>query len=298
MGVIAILSSMAIDMIKVQSMTYYKSLNSIGKTQNKWAIYSNNQFINELLKGHRDSNYKDSISDFWYRQPLNFKINDNLYMATYVTDTGDCMNINALARGEATETEYNMAYNQFLTLMEALRIDNRRAKKSLEIISDWIDVDEIGKYETQYGLTLSHPRKPKNKALESISELYGIGIDEEIIDAIKPYSCPWKNIYINKLNINTVSDPILLHAFTMGNVSISKAKSAIKERPKEGFLTTKEAYEALNLKVDLFAGNLDVKSILFNSRTLFNVYGKVFESTAQHYYNSGSFIIIKRTISP
>ena len=298
LGVIAILSGLAMDMIKVQSLTYYKSLNGIAKTQNKWAVYSNNDFINELLARHRTSNYKDSISDFWYRKPLNFKITDNVYTATHLTDTGDCMNINALARGEASPQEYTMAYNQFLTLMESLQIENRTAKQSLEIISDWLDRDDIGKYETQYGLTLEIARKPKNKSLESISELYGIGIDDEIIDKITPYSCPWKNIYINKLNINTVSNPILLHAFTMGNVSLEKAKSVIKDRPKDGFSTTAEAYQALNLKQDLFAGNLDVKSILFNSKTFVNIYGKVFKSTAQHYYNSGNFIIIKRTISP
>lgn len=118
----------------------------------------------------------------------------------------------------------------------------------VDSLADWLDSDDDidGSYgaESVDYQSLQFPYRAANSWLVHVSELRLVrGVTSRIYQQIKPYVCVVPRDNTLKLNINTVSkdQPELLHAVTVGAMSMGDAASFLGSRRESGYESMDDA---------------------------------------------------------
>ncbi|RUO59647.1 type II secretion system minor pseudopilin GspK [Pseudidiomarina marina] len=118
----------------------------------------------------------------------------------------------------------------------------------VDSLADWLDSDD--NIDGSYGAesvdyqSLQFPYRAANSWLVHVSELRLVrGVTARIYQQIKPYVCVIPRDNTLKLNINTVSkeQPALLHAVTVGAMSMGDAASYLASRRESGYESMDDA---------------------------------------------------------
>lgn len=118
----------------------------------------------------------------------------------------------------------------------------------VDSLADWLDSDD--NIDGSYGAesvdyqSLQFPYRAANSWLVHVSELRLVrGVTARIYQQIKPYVCVIPRDNSLKLNINTVSkeQPELLHAVTVGAMSMGDAASFLASRRESGYESMDDA---------------------------------------------------------
>ncbi|GAB3289634.1 type II secretion system minor pseudopilin GspK [Pseudidiomarina andamanensis] len=118
----------------------------------------------------------------------------------------------------------------------------------VDSLADWLDSDDDidGSYgaESVDYQSLQFPYRAANSWLVHVSELRLVrGVTARIYNQIKPYVCVIPRDNSLKLNINTVKkdQPALLHAVTVGAMSMGDAASFLASRRESGYESMDDA---------------------------------------------------------
>lgn len=118
----------------------------------------------------------------------------------------------------------------------------------VDSLADWLDSDD--NIDGSYGAesvdyqSLQFPYRAANSWLVHVSELRLVrGVTARIYNQIKPYVCVIPRDNSLKLNINTVKkdQPALLHAVTVGAMSMGDAASFLASRRESGYESMDDA---------------------------------------------------------
>ncbi|WP_417665723.1 type II secretion system minor pseudopilin GspK [Pseudidiomarina sp.] len=118
----------------------------------------------------------------------------------------------------------------------------------VDALADWLDDDDTidGSYgaESVDYQSLQFPYSAANTWLIHVSELRLIrGVSAKIYQQIKPYVCVIPRDNTLQINLNTVNDdqPELLHAVTLGGMSVDDASNFLSSRRAEGYESMDDA---------------------------------------------------------
>ncbi|WP_417658822.1 type II secretion system minor pseudopilin GspK [Pseudidiomarina sp.] len=144
--------------------------------------------------------------------------------------------------------ERRKAQLRMLMLASSDSLEPYAADVIVDSLADWLDDDDTidGSYgaESVDYQSLQFPYSAANNWLTHVSELRLIrGVSAKIYQQIKPYVCVIPRDNTLQINLNTVDDdqPELLHAVTLGGMSMDDANSFLSSRRAEGYESMDDA---------------------------------------------------------
>lgn len=159
-----------------------------------------------------------------------------------VTDGGNCFNLNSVVEGAPGQWQYNATgARQYQALLEALGVDDARARSLADALVDWIDSDAsprpMGAEDNAYQAA-DPARRTSGTLLAEPSELRAIaGYDAALYARLRPWACALPDDRLSPLNVNTLrpDDAPLLTMLTLGALPPAHARSVISARPPGGW---------------------------------------------------------------
>ncbi|WP_417685421.1 type II secretion system minor pseudopilin GspK [Pseudidiomarina gelatinasegens] len=144
--------------------------------------------------------------------------------------------------------ERRKAQLRMLMLASSESLEPYAADVIVDALADWLDDDDTidGSYgaESVDYQSLQFPYSAANNWLIHVSELRLIrGVSAKIYQQIKPYVCVIPRDNTLQINLNTVDDdqPELLHAVTLGAMSMDDASNFLSSRRAEGYESMDDA---------------------------------------------------------
>lgn len=218
-GVALITALLVVSLATVLAASLVKHLNyDIRRTENilrldQAQLYNINavEFSMLLLKLDRDANNDyDSLEDLnlFNEKTAIFPVDGGSVSAKLI-DLQSCFNLNNLSK---TNTELARYRSQYLSLLDALGVDNSLHTTLADSLIDWLDTDDINEpqgAEFDYYIGLKTPYRTANGLMVSPSELRLIkGYSDEVIQLIKKETCVLPAVNTG-ININTASNKML-----------------------------------------------------------------------------------------
>ncbi|WP_415882116.1 type II secretion system minor pseudopilin GspK [Neptuniibacter sp. QD34_54] len=174
-----------------------------------------------------------------WAQPSSFPV-DRGGIQISITDMRSCFNLNLIAdqveerAGKGLESEEVSRLRNLLDLDEVNLTDQR---KLIEQIKDWVDPNSAvsGPYgkEDQSGIGQVVADAP----LMGMDDLLLLDISADAKSKITGSTCVLPIGSGNKINVNTLQNPNVLAAYSLGIVDKSTAESILLQRPEEGYLS-------------------------------------------------------------
>ncbi|RUO56282.1 MULTISPECIES: type II secretion system minor pseudopilin GspK [Pseudidiomarina] len=244
--VVALVTVLAVQLSKRLQMNVIRTMNYQQSEQAYWYWLSAEEIARQLLQLQvKDSKGVIHQGQVWYLQteeervyPLEGGGNANVA----IKDLHSCFNLNAL-KGDSLSTEQLVRRKvQMRMLLQAAMpdIDDYKADVIVESMADWLDRDE--QMASSYGAersdyeSLNVPYQAANDFFVHESELRLVrGITQPVYQALKPYVCVIPNSNKNELNFNTVEHGELVHAITLGALTVDEGKAALENRPDDGY---------------------------------------------------------------
>ncbi|MRJ42555.1 MULTISPECIES: type II secretion system minor pseudopilin GspK [Idiomarina] len=272
--VVALVSVLAISLSGRLQTSVLRTGNLQQAEQAYWYSLSAEEVVRELLQRElADSEGIASQDQVWYQQSQNgvaFPVVGGS-IAGRIKDLHSCFNLNSLrmvtsndnnnpggidgsALDEATKMRLVRRKAQLRMLLMA--IDDSMEAYAVDVIvdslADWLDPDDdigtggSGTYgaETSDYQSQQFPHNAGNTWLNHISEFRLVrGVTAPLYHKIKPYVCVIPRDNSLKINLNTVSSEQanLLHAVSLGALSLEDAKSFINNRPQAGYESVEDA---------------------------------------------------------
>lgn len=250
--VVALVTVLAVQLSKRLQMNVIRTMNYQQSEQAYWYWLSAEEIARQLLQLQvGDSNGVIHQGQVWYLQTEEERVYplEGGGMANVgIKDLHSCFNLNAL-KAESLSTEQLMRRKvQFRMLLQAAvrDMDDYKADVIVESVADWLDGDE--QMASSYGAeradyeSLSVPYQAANDYFVHESELRLVrGVTQPIYQALKPFVCVIPNSNRSEFNINTVEHGEVLHAMTLGGLTVDGGTTAIENRPDNGYESIEEA---------------------------------------------------------
>lgn len=173
---------------------------------------------------------------------VNFQI-DGGSISGELIEYSNCFNLSSLVsmNGANNYDVNNLAYDQYVRLLESLGIGKRQAIALASSLVDWQDSDDrpltLGAESLSY-TQAEIPYHSANQPISQIDELRLVkGYTVELIEVLKPISCVDPISMETVININTVDSlhvPVV-HALLGIPVSLQDITLIIENRPASGF---------------------------------------------------------------
>lgn len=168
---------------------------------------------------------------------------DNGSVSGSLKEKSNCFNLVSLVKaGSGNRYEINeIAYEQFIRLLQGLGIGERQAVSLSSALVDWQDSDGRPMSSGNEDYTYSRREVPyhtANTLITDITELRIVnGYNENIIAALRPYVCIDHIKMDTVINLNTieVDQAILVQAMLGIPLSIQDVMAIIKDRPDQGY---------------------------------------------------------------
>lgn len=270
--VVALVSVLAISLSGRLQTTVLRTANLQQADQAYWYSLSAEEIVRELLQRELAENEGIAAQDqVWYQQSQNgvaFPVPGGS-IAGRIKDLHSCFNLNSLrmfqgstdgigaAVGDMDEaTKLKLLRRKAQLRMLLMAIDDSMEAYAVDVIvdslADWLDPDDdigtggSGTYgaETSDYQSQQFPHNAGNTWLNHISEFRLVrGVTAPLYHKIKPYVCVIPRDNSLKINLNTVSSEQanLLHAVSLGALSLEDAKSFINNRPQAGYESVEDA---------------------------------------------------------
>lgn len=244
--VVALVTVVAVQLSKRLQMNVVRTMNYQESEQAYWYWLSAEEIARQLLQLQvGDSDGVIHQGQVWYLQTEEervYPLESGGLANVAIKDLQSCFNVNAL-KGENLSTEQLVRRKvQMRMLLQAAMpdFDDYKADVIVESIADWLDNDE--RMSSSYGAersdyeSLDMPYQAANDFFVHESELRLVrGITQPVYQALKPYVCVIPNSDKNEVNLNTVEHGELLHALTLGALTVDAGNAALENRPDEGY---------------------------------------------------------------
>ncbi|RUO62587.1 type II secretion system minor pseudopilin GspK [Pseudidiomarina insulisalsae] len=250
--VVALVTVLAVQLSQRMQMNVVRTMNYQDSEQSYWYWLSAEEIARQLLQVQvRDSRGVIHQGQVWYLQTVEervYPIEGGALAKAAITDLQSCFNLNAL-KGDNLSTEQLVRRKvQMRMLLQAAdeNIDDYQADVIVESMADWLDNDE--QMSSSYGAeradyeSLSVPYQAANDYFVHESELRLVrGVSQQIYQALKPFVCVIPNSNRLQLNINTVARGEVLHAISLGALTVDAGTAAIDNRPDGGYDKVEDA---------------------------------------------------------
>lgn len=168
---------------------------------------------------------------------------DSGLVRTLVYDGQACFNLNSLVLGQGEDLRaHEEGVAQFVAMGGALGLERSRMLSLADSLTDWMDSDQNvrsagGAEDSDYG-TRSKPYRTGGLMLADVSELRAVkGFNDATYQRLRPYVCALPEARLTRLNVNTLvpEDAPVLVAVTGGRLTAAVARTAIRNRPAQGW---------------------------------------------------------------
>jgi general secretion pathway protein K len=231
---------------------------------------------------------KTTLAGDWAGNEVNFPIDGGIATAT-LTDGGNCFNLNSLVQDVnglalVERPEAAVQFAQLILLAGATSTEARQVSASA---TDWIDSDSepvSGGAEDSAYASLAQPYRTANALMADPSELRAVaGMSPGLYDRLRPFICALPVTDLSPININTLlpaQAPLL--AMLVPGLDIGRAQAILAARPKTGFESTAQFWEAPGLMGASDTAKQQVKTVTrwFGLRLLVELGGAELEEHA------------------
>ena len=251
--VVALVAVVALSLTKALQPSVVRTANMQLGEQAYWYAVSAEEVVRELLQSElHDNDMVANRSQLWAASSENSQplpVPGGLIEGT-IHDLRACFNLNSL-RVPETDAGNNptegllvrrKAQLRMLLLAADDRIDPYAADTVVDSLADWLDADErisgtYGAEDADYE-SQQFPHQAANTYLSEVSELRLVrGVTPLIYRALEPYVCAWPHDANLAINVNTLAEGAapLLHAISLGSLSLDDAQRFLENRDMNGF---------------------------------------------------------------
>ncbi len=272
---VALMAAVSVQLIDMARFAVFRTSHIDSRSDAYWQALGAREFAEGVIqRGVEGSVMASNLT--WLNEPQAFATDTGTVFGT-ITDSNNCLNVNALAQpigGEFDDVEaaeVQRVRDRFDILMDQIRAPAGPARNLKAQIIDWIDRDtrpEPGGAEDQTYQRFEIPYRTANQPMVEREEMLALPeMTPALYGFLEPWLCALPTSEQPPLNVNTLTveqAPLLAAAFS-ARLDSSDAEAVLFRRPPQGYDSIEDFFADPTIEM-LELDDLDRAAVTLRSR--------------------------------